>query len=245
MHETGANIVELLGLKFRLFDSAHEIGTHNVVQLAGFQFNLDTLQMTWLTMAIVVLIAFCATRGLKLVPRGWQNIVEILVTAILEQVDSVMGPKGRKLAPLLVTLFLFILVSNWLGLVPGFASPTNDINTTFGLALMVVLLLHILGVCFKGGAYLKHFFQPFLPFVIINVIEEIAKPITLAFRLFGNILAGEILIIILGILLPIWMPVPGVVWLLFSVFVGVVQAFIFTMLSMSYLSNAVKDDHHD
>lgn len=245
MHETGANIVELLGLKFRLFDSAHEIGTHHVVQLAGFQFNLDTLQMTWLTMAVVVLIAFCATRGLKLVPRGWQNIVEILVTAILEQVDSVMGPKGRKLAPLLVTLFLFILVSNWVGLVPGFASPTNDINTTFGLALMIVLLLHILGVCFKGVTYLKHFFQPFLPFVIINVIEEIAKPITLAFRLFGNILAGEILIIILGILLPIWMPVPGVVWLLFSVFVGAVQAFIFTMLSMSYLSNAVKDDHHD
>lgn len=92
--------------------------------------------------------------------------------------------------------------------------------------------------------YIKHFFQPVAPFVIINLIEEIAKPITLAFRLFGNILAGEILIIILLLLVPIWMPVPSVVWLAFSLFIGAVQAFIFTMLSMSYLANAMKDDDH-
>ena len=245
MHEIGARVVEFCGLKFNVYNSMHEIGTHNVVNFAGFSFNMDTLQMTWLTMAIVILIAFLATRSLSLVPRGWQNLIEMLVVALLEQVDSIMGPKGRKLAPLIITLFLFILISNWLGLVPGFTTPTNDANTTFGLALMVVILLHILGVCFKGVGYLKHFFEPFVPFVIINVIEEIAKPITLAFRLFGNILAGEILIIILGLLLPIWMPIPSIVWLAFSLFVGVVQAFIFTMLSMAYLSNGIKDNHHD
>jgi len=102
----------------------------------------------------------------------------------------------------------------------------------------------VLGLYFKGFSYIKHFFQPFAPFVIINLIEELAKPITLAFRLFGNILAGEILIIILLMLVPIWMPIPSVIWLAFSLFVGGVQAFIFTMLSMAYLASAVKEDNH-
>lgn len=223
----------------------HEIGAHKVAQVAGFTFNMDTLYMTWLAMAVVTLIAFLATRNLKLVPTGWQNALEMVFTGLLNQIDATMGRNGRKLAPLLISLFLFILISNWLGLIPTLTSPTNDVNTTFGLALMVVMMLHILGVYFKGMNYIKHFFKPFAPFVIINIIEEVAKPITLAFRLFGNILAGEILIIILLMLVPIWMPIPSVVWLAFSIFVGVVQAFIFTMLSMSYLANAVKDDHHD
>ena len=223
----------------------HEIGAHHVAQIAGFSFNMDTLYMTWLAMAVIIVIAFIATRNLKLVPTGWQSVLEMIMSALLEQIDATMGPKGRKLAPLIISLFLFILISNWLGLIPTLSSPTNDVNTTFGLALMVVLMLHVLGVYFKGMSYIKHFFQPFAPFIIINIIEEVAKPVTLAFRLFGNILAGEILIIILLMLVPIWMPIPSVVWLAFSVFVGVVQAFIFTMLSMSYLANAVKDDHHD
>ena len=220
----------------------HEIGAHKVAHLAGFSFNLDTLYMTWISMAIVIVIAILATRNLKLVPQGWQNILEIIIASLLEQIDMAMGPRGRKIAPLLITLFLFILISNWLGLVPGFTSPTNDPNTTLGLALMVVMLLHILGLVFKGKHYIKHFFAPF---VIVNMLEEVAKPITLAFRLFGNILAGEILIIILAQLLPMWFPIPNIIWLGFSVFVGVIQAFIFTMLSMSYLANGVKEDQHD
>jgi F-type H+-transporting ATPase subunit a len=168
----------------------------------------------------------------------------MIVTALMEQIEATMGPKGKKLAPLIITLFLFLLTANWLGLIPGFTSPTNDINTTLGLAVMVVGLVQILGLIYKGPvAYFKHFFEPFIPFVIINIIEELSKPITLAFRLFGNILAGEILIIILGILVPMWIPIPNIIWLGFSVFVGVVQAFIFTMLSMSYLANSLKDHH--
>jgi F-type H+-transporting ATPase subunit a len=223
----------------------HEIGAHKVAQIAGFSFNMDTLYMTWLAMAVVIFVAFIATRNLKLVPTGWQNALEMIMSVLLDQIEATMGPNGRKLAPLIISLFLFILISNWLGLIPTLTSPTNDVNTTLGLALMVVSMLHILGVYFKGMNYIKHFFQPFAPFVIINIIEEIAKPVTLAFRLFGNILAGEILLIILLMLVPVWMPVPSVIWLAFSIFVGVVQAFIFTMLSMSYLANAVKDDHHD
>jgi len=162
----------------------------------------------------------------------------------LGQMDETMGPKGRKLAPLIITLFLFLLIANWLGLVPGFSSPTNDLNTTFGLALMVVTLVHVLAIVHKGPkAWIKHFFEPYIPFVIINLIEEVARPVTLAFRLFGNILAGEILILILGVLVPKWIPIPNIVWLGFSVFVGAIQAFIFTMLSITFISNSLKDHH--
>mgnify|MGYP003584272212 FL=1 len=220
----------------------HEIGVREVVQFAGLTFNVETLIMTWITMAVVILIAFLATRNLRLVPTGWQNAIEMVVTALHGQIDATMGPRGRMLAPLIISLFLFLLVSNWLGLIPTLSSPTNDLNTTLGLALMVIVMLHVMGVYFKGMHYIKHFFQPVPVFVVINAIEEVAKPITLAFRLFGNILAGEILIIILLKLMPIWMPIPSVIWLAFSIFIGGVQAFIFTMLSMAYLANAVRED---
>ena len=223
----------------------HEIGVREVVQFAGLTFNWETLVMTWITMAIVILIAILATRSLKLVPSGWQNVVEMVVTGLHSQIDVTMGRRGRMLAPLIITLFLFLLISNWLGLIPQMASPTNDLNTTLGLALLIIVMVHGLGLYFKGGHYIAHFFQPVPVFVIINAIEEVAKPITLAFRLFGNILAGEILIIILLKLMPIWMPIPSVIWLAFSIFIGGVQAFIFTMLSMAYLSNAVKDEHEE
>ena len=222
----------------------HEIGVRETVQFAGLTFNWETLEMTWITMAIVLLIAFLATRSLKLVPSGWQNVVEMVVTALAEQSDAMLGKRGQFLSPFIVTLFLFLLVSNWVGLVPTMASPTNDLNTTLGLALLVICMVHVLGVYMKGGHYIAHFFQPTPVFVIINAIEEVAKPITLAFRLFGNILAGEILIIVLLKLMPIWMPVPSVLWLAFSIFIGGVQAVIFTMLSMAYLANAVKEDEH-
>ena len=221
----------------------HEIGVREVAHVA-LTFNVETLYMTWLTMAVILLLAFLATRSLKLVPSGWQNLIEMVITALHEQIDATMGERGRMLAPMMIALFLFLLVANWIGLVPTLSSPTNDLNTTLGLALLVVVMLHVLGLYFKGMGYIKHFFQPVAPFVIINMIEEVAKPITLAFRLFGNILAGEILIIILLKLMPIWMPVPSVIWLAFSIFVGGVQAFIFTMLSMAYLANGVKHDDH-
>ena len=219
----------------------HEIGVRETVRFMGLTFNWETLCMTWLSMAVVLLIACLATRNLKAVPGGWQNVVEMIILWLHDQIDAMMGKKGRFLAPFIVSLFMFLIVSNWLGLIPTLASPTNDLNTTLGLALLVVVMVHCLGLYMKGGHYIAHFFQPFAPFVIINMIEEVAKPITLAFRLFGNILAGEILIIVLLKLMPIWMPIPSVLWLAFSIFIGGVHAVIFTMLSMAYLSNAVKD----
>lgn len=223
----------------------HEIGVREVVQFAGLTFNEETLVMTWITMAIIILISFLATRSLKMVPTGAQNLVEMIIVWMRGQVKDNLGPRGDFLAPMVITLFLFLVISNWLGLVPTMASPTNDLNTTLGLALFIVIMVHVLGLYMKGMHYIMHFFKPVPVFVIINMIEEVAKPITLSFRLFGNILAGEILIIILLKLVPVWMPIPSVVWLAFSIFVGGVQAFIFTMLSMAYLSNAVKEDEEE
>jgi F-type H+-transporting ATPase subunit a len=220
----------------------HEIGGHKLAHFMGLTFNLDTLQMTWLSMAIVIIFAVLATRKIRLIPGRWQNLLEMAIIALLDQIETTMGPKGKRLAPLIITLFLFLVVANEIGLIPGLTSPTNDINTTLGLALMVLALVHVIGMVNKGPVrYLKHFFEPYVPFVIINILEELAKPITLSFRLFGNILSGEVLLIILGMLVPYIAPTA---WLGFSMFVGLIQAFIFTMLSMSYLSSSIQDEHH-
>ena len=218
------------------------IGVRETVKFMGLTFNWETLCMTWLAMFIVIVISCLAVRNLKLVPSGWQNFIEMVVVWLHEQLEAMMGWKrGKLFAPFIVSLFLFLLTSNLLGLIPFMASPTNDLNTTLGLALLVVAMVHFFGLYFKGGHYIAHFFQPVAPFVVINLIEEIAKPITLAFRLFGNILAGEILIIVLLNLMT-YLVVPSVVWLMFSIFICCVHAVIFTMLSMAYLSNAVKEE---
>ena len=219
------------------------IGVRETVQFMGLTFNIETLEMTWLAMVITIVISCLAVRSLKVIPTGWQNFIEIIVEWLHKQIEGMMGKRGMFLAPFIVSLFMFLLTSNLLGLIPFFESPTNDLNTTLGLALLVVCLVHILGLYFKKGHYIAHFFQPIAPFVVINAIEEIAKPITLAFRLFGNILAGEILIIVLLHLTenPFWLSLPSVAWLGFSIFISCVHAVIFTMLSMAYLGNAVKE----
>ena len=217
------------------------IGVRETVKFFGLTFNWETLCMTWLVMAIAIIISCLAVRSLKVIPSGWQNFIEIVVVWLQGQIDNMMGQRGRIFAPFIVALFLFLLTSNLLGLIPFLESPTNDLNTTLGLAVLVICMVHFFGLYFKGGHYIAHFFKPIAPFVIINMIEEIAKPITLSFRLFGNILAGEILIIVLLHLVPIWMPIPSVVWLMFSIFISCVHAVIFTMLSMAYLGNAIKE----
>ena len=224
----------------------HEIGVREAVQIAGFTFNSQTLVMTWLTMVVVLFIGWLAVRNLKVVPTSnWQMMMETVIEALHDQAEENMGSRGRGfLSTFIVSLFLFLLVSNWIGLIPTMASPTNDLNTTLGLALLVIAMTHVLGLYVKGGHYIGHFFQPFVPFVVINIVEELAKPITLSFRLFGNILAGEILIHILLLMLGNYSTVPSVVWIAFSVFVGGVQAFIFTMLSIAYIGSAVKTEGH-
>ena len=222
----------------------HEIGVREAVQFAGFTFNSQTLVMTWISMVVVLFIGWLATRNLRVVPTSnWQVMMETVIEALHDQVEENMGPRGRGfLSTFIVSLFLFLLVSNWIGLIPTMASPTNDLNTTLGLALLVIVMMHVLGLAVKGMHYVAHFFQPVAPFIIINIVEEVAKPITLSFRLFGNILAGEILIHILLQLLGNGSTIPSVIWLAFSGFVGIVQALVFTMLSTAYIGAAIKTD---
>lgn len=218
----------------------HEIGAHRIFELAGMQFNLDTLIMTWITMAIVLLVVLGCTRKLSLVPSGAQNFVEMLLEPIVAQVDSSIGKKGQRIVSVVVTIFLFVLFSNMIGLFPLMAAPTADINTTFGLALMVISLVHIYGVADKGPKYFLHFFQPNPAFVLLHIMDNVSRPLTMAFRLFGNIVSHEILMIVLLALMPFIVPT-GILFL--GLFIGIIQAAIFTILSITYLAEGLSDDH--
>jgi F-type H+-transporting ATPase subunit a len=215
-------------------------GTHVVEQLFGMSVNMDTIYTTWLTALIVFICVLAATRGRSLVPGGWQNVVEMLIEGLCNQFRENLGPKYRQVTSIFLTFFLFIFTANQIGLLPTqhlTASPTNDVNTTLGLAIASSLLIHFYFIKNKGvGGWLKHFFEPFPVFAIMNVIEEIARPITLAMRLFGNILAGEILLEILYFLCPWFVPM---IWIAFSLFVGAVQAYIFTTLASMYMRESL------
>lgn len=148
--------------------------------------------------------------------------------------DNLGGVKGRKyMAPFIITLFMFILVSNEIGMLPQvgvhWTSPTNDINTCFGLSLLVAFSAYLVGVMQQGIGHFKHFVSPSPAFLPLHLLDAVTKPLTMALRLFGNILAGEILLIVLYQLAP-WV-VPEL-WVMFSLFIGFVQAFIFTILAL-------------
>lgn len=218
-------------------------GHHLIYQLFGMNVNMDTLYMTWLTAAIVIIITLAATRGRSLVPSGIQNAVEIVVESLLAQFKETLGPKWGQVVSVLLTMFLFILVGNELGLLPSphiLTSPTNDLNTTLGLALVSSFMVHFVALRNQGlKKHIKHYFQPFAVFFVINLLEEFTKPITLAFRLFGNILAGEILMEVLYKLVPVGVPI---IWLIFSLVIGLIQAFIFTILTTSYLADSLREE---
>ena len=217
-------------------------GHHMVVQLLGMNVNMDTIYLTWVAAALVIIVTVLATRQRAMVPSGLQNAMEMVIEGLLSQFKETLGPKYGQVVSVLLTMFFFILFANEMGMLPTdglLASPTNDLNTTVALALVSSFLVHAMALKNKGSKkHFKHFFEPFVPFVIINLMEEITKPLTLAFRLFGNILAGEILMEVLYFLVPAGIPM---IWLLFSLVIGLIQAFIFTILTTSYLAPSFHD----
>lgn len=213
-------------------------------------FNPKTMVMTWLTMILVALFAIAATRSMSMrKPKGAQNVLEMMWEGIKGLVNDNMDPKkGAAFLSIVVTYFVFILFSNLVGLIPTLSSPTADYNTTLALALCTFVLIYYFGIKYKGLSYFKHYLQPYVFFLPITIIEDFSKPVTLTFRLYGNIYGGEVLMAVLLGLLGGWIHVFGgfiasVVWLAFSIFVGFIQAFIFTMLSIAYVSQAVADHH--
>lgn len=221
-------------------------------------FNLSTIMMLIITAIIVFVLVVLCTRNLQKRPKGAQNFIEWVFDFVRGIIESNMAwSKGGHFHFLAVTLILFIFVANMLGLplqlvanhYLWWKSPTADPHVTLTLATMMVILTHYYGVKMRGTkAYLHNYVQPYPALVVINVFEEFASTLTLGLRLYGNIFAGEIL---LGLLAGVtfsafgWIiGIPGlIVWQGFSIFVGSIQAYIFIMLSMVYMSHKVADDH--
>ncbi|MFT9600665.1 F0F1 ATP synthase subunit A [Mesobacillus sp.] len=230
-----------------------------LVPFLGLYFNLANMLMITVASAIVFIIAVLSTRKLAMKPTGIQNFMEWIMDFVKGIINSTMDWKdGGRFHVLGITLLMYVFVANMLGLPFSvvydnylwWKSPTADPVITMTLAVMVVGLSHYYGVKLKGTAeYGKEFFKPFWFMFPIKIIEEFANTLTLGLRLYGNIYAGEILLGLLAASLAtdavstLAAAVPMLVWQGFSVFVGAIQAFIFTMLTMVYLSHKVSHDH--
>ncbi len=199
-----------------------------------------TVVATWLVMGFLVLFSFFVTRRLKFFPSRLQNLLELFVEAILNMIDDMAPSRGRIFLPLIGTLALFIGTANLTGLIPGLKAPTSDFNTTLALALVVFAAVPYYGIKIQGWKnYLKTYISPSPIMAPFHIISEITRTFSLALRLFGNILGEEIVIAILFILAPLFVPVP---MMLFAIFTGVIQAYIFTILTIVYLSAAVEKE---
>ena len=204
----------------------------------------STLLATWVVMAILIVLAVVVRlrlRSFTEVPSGvFQNVVETAVEMMDSLANTMMGPQLAGFNAYFFGIFAFILMSNYIGLF-GLRPPTADIATTFALALSVFLLIHITGIVRAKGAYFKSYFQPTPIFFPLNIIGELSKPISLGFRLFGNILGGVIIMGLIYEMLPLALNfiLPSVLHIYFDIFVGALQAFIFTVLSMTFIRQKV------
>jgi len=205
------------------------------------------VEYTWLSMAIIIVSLIAVIVSLKTVPGALQNLFEMIVSFIEGYITDIMGEKGLRYFPLVITALTFILVANYIGLIPGFISPTANISTTAGWAVVVFIFYQYVGVSKKGLKYFKHFLGPvpaMAPFmVIMETISEFARPFSLAVRLFANIFGGEKIIGLLFGILGIGLPV---VWMMWDSCITIpIQAFIFSLLTMVYLGGAIAaDDEH-
>lgn len=188
-----------------------------------------------------------SARGLRLVPTRRQNVLEMIVQVFEGLLTDIIGPDGKKYLPVIGTLGLFIFCGNLLGLVPGLMSPTSKLNVTLGCALCVFVYYHWQGMKAQGVLkYLKHFMGPIpllAPLLIpIEIISHFSRPISLSIRLFGNIFAEELLIVIIASIVPVLLPLP---FMAVAIFTGTIQAFVFVLLACIYIAGAVahEEDH--
>ena len=228
-----------------------EVAVHRTVTLFGFALNIDTIWTTAIAGVIVIGLGLVLRlSAAKAVPTRVQVFWETIVEAVEAQVEGNIGRPSPFVVPLAVTIFVFVLVANWLELLPSdgyLKSPSADVNFTYALALLVIIWVHANGVRHSGFRhYIKHvFFPPGRPAWLapFNLIEEIVRPFTLALRLFGNILAGAIMLSVIA-LLPFYItPALGeAAWDLFDMFIGLIQAGIFALLTILYFGFALKPE---
>ncbi len=228
-----------------------EVGVHKTVTFLGLTFNIDTILSTVVVGLVILGLGFWLRSRVTStgVPSRVQLFWETLTKAISDQVESMMGVRvAPYTVPLGVALFLFILLSNWIELIPtqkNLPAPTADANTTYALALLVIAWVHVASIRHNGiGRYLKHYTQPSIALTPLNVLEEAVKPVSLSLRLFGNIFAGGIMIEIIGLFPGFILWAPNAIWKLFDMFVGVIQAIIFTLLTITYFSLQLTSEEH-
>lgn len=197
--------------------------------------------------AVALLIFSIILKGkLTLVPGKVQSIIELILDTFVFLAKDVMGKQGVAFVPFVLTFFIFILLSNAIGMIPGFFPPTADLNTTAALAIIVFVTTHIVGIKNHGISYLKHFMGPSIwlaPLMIpIEIIGHIARPISLSLRLFGNIMGHEKITMVLLLLVPLAYPLLAFSTVL-GVLVVVIQAFVFALLTMAYIGGAIEEAH--
>jgi F-type H+-transporting ATPase subunit a len=233
-------------------EPAIEIGHHVTREFLGMTFNIDTIISTLVAGALVLILGLWASRSLAKdtgdhVPTKVQILWETVVGEVNKQVEDNLGKVHPFVAPLAISLFFFILFANWLELVPTqlnddahlLPAPTADTNLTYALAAVTMLSVWTYGIRQKGmKGYFKHFAEPFPVLLPLNVLEELIKPITLALRLFGNIFAGGIMLALIGMIPLYAMWAPNILWKAFDMIIGVIQAFIFALLTVLYFAMA-------
>ena len=231
--------------------------------LFGFSIT-NSILATWLVMAVLILVSFIVTSKLSLIPSRIQSIVEMMIGGIYDLFKTITGEKIKKFFPLVGTLFFFIIFLNWMGLIPGVGTigiyeivhekkefipllraGSADINTTLAFAIVSVILIQYYGFSTLGKEYLGRFINlknPINFFVgILEIMSEGTKIISFAFRLFGNIFAGEVLLTVVAFLMPLFAPLP---FLALELFVGFIQALVFSMLTAVFLSVATTSHEH-
>jgi F-type H+-transporting ATPase subunit a len=243
----------MTGLGLLASASSITVGSSPSIKLLGLTVNkfdvLSSLVAGVLVIGIGLAVRVHLTAG---VPGRMQLAFETISDAVSRQVESSIGSKGRRVVPLAMTLFLYILFCNWLEMIPTghnpqyLPAPTGDVNLTYAMAITVIILVHATWIRTQGlGHYVGHYFRPYKLLFPINVIEEISKPITLALRLFGNIFSGGIMLLLIWALFPAFIvPIPDLVWKIFDgLFVAPVQAFIFSLLTILYFETAMSGTH--
>ena len=203
--------------------------------------NLEVILMTWIVFALLIIMGLCATNKKSILPRPIQALGELIVGLLYELTEDALGKDlAKTYAPLICALFMFLLFSNWLGIIPHLEEPTKDLNTTLGLGIMGFVIAHYAGIKSKGfKAYIKEYFQPIFFMMPLNLIGELAKIVSISFRLFGNIMGGSIIILVVSYL-TYSVVLPPFLYAFFGLFVGTIQAFVFTMLTVVYISVQVK-----
>jgi len=203
--------------------------------------NLEVIVMTWTVFVVLIVFGLFASRKKDLLPRPIQVLGELIVATFYQLTEDALGREmAKKYSPLICALFMFLLLSNWLGIIPYLEEPTKDLNTPLSLGIMGFAVAHYAGIKSKGfKAYIKEYFQPIFFMMPLNLIGELSKIISISFRLFGNIMGGAIIILVVSYL-TYSVVLPPLLNAFFGLFVGTIQAFVFTMLTMVYISVQVK-----